>query len=288
MSRETMETTDGLSRRDFLQTGSLAILGIGLRGLSGLHPSGEAGKGTGNDVKADISSVKALTCDVFGTVVDWRTTVIAEASRLGGAKGMNVAWSRFADAWRAGYKPTMDRVRRGDLPWMKLDALHRMLLDRLLEEFHVAGLSEAEKVQLNQVWHRLKPWPDSVSGLARLRKRFVVAALSNGNMALLTNMAKNAGLPWDCILSAELARHYKPDREVYRMAADLLELRPKQIMMVAAHKDDLRGASEVGFKTAFVLRPLEFGAEGRPDLEPDPSFDVVASDLNDLADKLGV
>jgi 2-haloacid dehalogenase len=239
-------------------------------------------------VKTDNISIKALTFDVFGTVVDWRTTVIDETSRLGRTKCISVDWPRFADAWRAGYNPAMDRVRRGELPWLNLDAIHRKLLDRLLEEFDIAGMTEAEKKRTNRVWHRLKAWPDSVSGLARLRKRFVVAALSNGNMALLTNMAKNAGLPWDCILSAELARHYKPDREVYRMAADLLELRPEQIMMVAAHRDDLRGASEVGFKTAFVLRPLEFGAEGRPDLEPDPSFDVVASDLNDLADKLGV
>jgi 2-haloacid dehalogenase len=282
-----MEPTDGLPRRDFLQTVSLAMLGMGVYGLPLLDSHGEARKGKDNGVKSDIKSVKALTCDVFGTVVDWRASVIAEASRLGEKKGIDAAWGRFADAWRAGYKPAMDRVQRGELPWMKLDAIHRMLLDRLLVEFHIAGLTEAEKEELNLAWHRLRPWPDSVSGLARLRKRYVVAALSNGNMALLTHMAKNAGLPWDCILSAELARHYKPDREVYRLAADLLELRPEEIMMVAAHKDDLQGARAVGFRTAFVRRPLEFGAEGRPDLEPDPAFDVVAGDLNDLADKLG-
>jgi 2-haloacid dehalogenase len=276
-----------LSRRDFLQTGSLAMLGIGLYGLPGLNPHGEAWKGTGPKVKTDISAVKALTFDVFGTVVDWRTTVSDEVSRLAKAKGAKIDGARFADAWRAGYKPTMDRIRRGELPWMNLDAVHRMLLDRLLSEFNVTGLNEGEKDHLNRVWHRLKPWPDSVNGLGRLRKRFTVATLSNGNMALLTNLAKNAGLTWDCILSAELARHYKPDKEVYQMAADLLGLRPEQIMMVAAHWEDLRAARTIGFKTAFVRRPLEFGAEGRPDLEPDPSFDVLADDFHDLAGQLG-
>ena len=236
--------------------------------------------------KAD-TLIKALTFDVFGTVVDWRTTVIEEASRIGRTKCLNVDWSGFADAWRAGYRQAMDRVRRGELPWMNLDAIHGMLLDRLLAELDIAGMTEAEKERINRVWHRLKAWPDSVSGLARLRKRFIVAALSNGNMALLTNLSKNAGLSWDCILSAELARHYKTDNEVYRMAADLLELQPEQVMMVAAHKEDLRAAQAIGFKTAFVLRPLEYGPEGRPDLEPDPAFDIVASDFHDLAEKLG-
>jgi len=238
-------------------------------------------------MKTVNTSIKALTFDVFGTVVDWRTTVIDELSGFSGTKCISVDWHRFADAWRAGYKPAMDRVRRGELPWLNLDAIHRILLDRLLEEFDIAGMTEAEKTRINRVWHRLKAWPDSVNGLARLRKRFIAAALSNGNMALLTNLSKNAGLSWDCLLSAELARHYKPDKEVYQMAADLLELRPEQVMMVAAHKEDLRAAQILGFKTAFVLRPLEYGPEGRPDLEPDPAFDIIARDFHDLADKLG-
>ena len=288
MIRETLKSAPGLSRREFLQTGSMALLVVGLGGWSGLNADSGARKGTGTDVKTAYTSVKALTFDVFGTVVDWRTSIIDEAARLGRAKGINVDWARFADAWRAGYKPAMDRVRRGEIPWMNLDAIHRMLLDRLLEEFAIGGVTEAEREQLNRVWHRLKPWPDSVGGVARLRKRFTVTALSNGNMALLTNLSKNAGLSWDCILSAELARHYKPDKEVYRMAADLLELRPDQIMMVAAHKDDLRGAREVGFKTAFVLRPLEHGSERRPDPEPDPTFDIIARDFYELAEKLGL
>lgn len=239
-------------------------------------------------MKIDVSSVKALTFDVFGTVVDWRTGIIREGAKFGKSKGIKVEWAKFADAWRGGYAPAMDRVRRGELPWMSLDSLHRMILDKLLSEFNIAGLSEAEKDHLNRVWHRLKPWPDSVRGLRRLRGRFIVAALSNGNIALLTNMAKNAGLPWDCILSSELAKHYKPDKEVYQTAADLLGLRPDEVMMVAAHKDDLHAARAVGFKTAFVLRPLEFGPAQTLDLTADPSFDVTAMGFSDLADKLGV
>lgn len=238
-------------------------------------------------MKIEVSSVKALTFDVFGTVVDWRTSIIREGTKLGKSKGIEVDWARFTDAWRGGYAPVMDRVRRGELPWMRLDSLHRMILDKLLSEFSIVGLSETEKDHLNRVWHRLKPWPDSVRGLRRLRRRFVVATLSNGNMALLTNMAKNAGLPWDCILSTELAKHYKPDKEVYQTAADLLGLRPDEVMMVAAHKDDLHAARAVGFKTAFVLRPLEFGPALTPDLIVDPSFDVTAMGFSDLADKLG-
>jgi 2-haloacid dehalogenase len=240
-------------------------------------------------MKIDVSSIRALTFDVFGTVVDWRTSLIEEGMKFGKSKGIEVDWAKFADAWRGGYAPAMDRVRRGELPWTKIDALHRMILDQLLNEFNLVGLSEAEKDHLNRVWHRLKPWPDAVRGLERLRQRFIVSTLSNGNISLLVNMAKNAGLPWDCILSAELAKHYKPDREVYQMAAELLDLRPDQILMVAAHNGDLRAAKGVGFKTAFVQRPLEFGpSSDKADLTPDPSVDVSASDFNDLADKLGV
>ncbi|MDA2919617.1 haloacid dehalogenase type II [Desulfobacterota bacterium AH_259_B03_O07] len=233
-----------------------------------------------------ISSIKALAFDVFGTVVDWRTTIIRECTLLGKAKGIHVDWAQFADAWRAGYAPAMDQVRRSELSWMNIDSIHRMILERLLIEFEIKGLTESEKYDLNRIWHRLRPWPDSVRGLRRLRKRYVLATLSNGNMALLVNMAKNAGLPWDCILSSELSKHYKPDKEVYRTAADLLGLGPEQVMMVAAHKDDLNAAKTVGFKTAFVVRPLEFGPAGTPDLSADPSFDIRAKDFIDLATKL--
>ena len=234
-----------------------------------------------------VSEVKALTFDVFGTVVDWRSTIIHEGARLGGDRGIEVDWARFADAWRAGYGPAMDRVRSGELPWTNIDTLHRMILDGLLDTLKVE-LSGAEKDQLNRVWHRLTPWPDAVAGLQRLRTRFVIATLSNGNVALLTNMAKHAGLPWDCILSSEFAKRYKPDAKVYQMAADLLGLRPGQVMMVAAHKQDLSAARAIGMKTAFVPRPKEFGPGREVDMTPDPFFDVLATDFEDLAGKLGV
>ena len=236
----------------------------------------------------DLSAVKALTFDVFGTVVDWRGSIIDEGKRLGAAKGLDVDWAMFADAWRAGYRPSMDRVRAGELPWTNIDGLHRMVLDELLVEFDITGLTEQEKDHLNRVWHRLKPWPDVSPGLERLRRRYIVATLSNGNVALLTNMAKHAGLQWDCILSSELARHYKPDPEVYLTAAELLGLRPEQVMMVAAHEHDLNGAKAVGMKTAYVTRPLEFGPDRKTEAPPAGSFDLVASDFHDLAGKLGV
>ena len=235
----------------------------------------------------DISGIKALTFDVFGTVVDWRSSITREGRRLGEARGIDLDWSAFADDWRAGYGPSMSRVRKGELPWTNIDALHRMVLDELLEKHGVTGLTEEEKVDFNKAWHRLTPWPDSVSGLTRLKKRFVLATLSNGNVALLTNMAKNAGLPWDCILSAELFKHYKPDPEAYQGAASLLGLEPGEVMMVAAHQNDLRSAQKAGLKAAFVPRPDEFGPERDVDTTPDPAFDFVASSFEELATKLG-
>ena len=233
-----------------------------------------------------FSDVKALTFDVFGTVVDWRSTIVREGQILGEQKGLDVDWTRFADAWRGGYGPSMNRVRTGELPWTKIDDLHRMILDGLLGEFGIEGLTEDERDHFNRVWHRLDPWPDAVGGLQRLGSRFVVATLSNGNMSLLTHMAKHAGLPWDCILSAELARHYKRDPEVYRMAAEMLSLEPAQVMMVAAHKGDLEAAAGVGFRTGFVHRPMEHGPGGRQEAVASSEFDVVARDFHDLADQL--
>ena len=235
----------------------------------------------------DVSEVKALVFDVFGTVVGY-TSIVEECRQLGKARGIQRDWERFADTWRTKYRPFMDKVRHGELPWTNLDALHRLALEELLTEFRITGLSEPEKAELNLAWHRLRPWPDSIPGLSRLKQRFTIATLSNGNVALLTNMAKNAGLPWDCILSAELARAYKPDPQVYQMAADLLGLRPHQVMMVAAHQWDLRAAQGVGLKTAFVPRPLQHGPGRAGDLTPDPTFDLVAADFLDLAEKLGV
>jgi len=230
--------------------------------------------------------VKALTFDVFGTVVDWRSAIIRDGERLGKTKGLDVDWVAFADAWRAGYGPAMNRVRKGELPWTKIDHLHRIILDEILDRFKISGLSEDEKVELNFVWHRLDPWPDSVGGLLRLKSKFLIATLSNGNVSQLANMAKYGGLPWDCILSAELAHHYKPDPETYLTAAAFLSCEPQEVMMVAAHQGDLRAAAKVGMKTAFVMRPFEHGREADVDLTPDPDFDYVAQDFHDLADKL--
>ena len=230
--------------------------------------------------------VRALTFDVFGTVVDWRSTIIREGRALGREKNLSVDWAAFADAWRDGYGPAMNRVRQGELPWKTIDELHRLILDDLLARFEIQGLSEPEKDNLNRVWHRLDPWPDSAKGIARLKEKYIVASLSNGNVALLVNMAKHAGLPWDAVLSAELAGRYKPDREVYLKAADLLGLPPDKIMMVAAHKGDLRAAKAAGLRTAFVPRPEE-----RPnreiDLSYDAAFDMNARNFLDLADQLG-
>lgn len=231
--------------------------------------------------------VRALVFDVFGTVVDWRESVAGEVEVFAARHGLKLDPFAFADAWRAGYPRAMGQVRSGQLPWTKLDRLHRTILDKVLAEFGVSGVDEPQLDHLNRAWHRLKPWPDAVSGLARLKRSFIIAPLSNGNISLITNLAKFGGLPWDCILGAELARRYKPDPEVYLSAADFLDLEPAQVMMVAAHLGDLRAAKPLGFRTAFVIRPDEFGPDGRPDLEPDASVDVTARDFEELAERLG-
>ena len=234
-----------------------------------------------------FSSAEVLAFDVFGTVVDWRSSVIAEGEQLGKAKGLNIDWTAFADAWRAIYRPYMDRVGTGNLPWTKLDDLHRQMLEETLVNFRIDSLNEEEKAHFNRVWHRLKPWPDSVSGLQRLKSRFVVTTLSNGNIALLTNMAKHAGLPWDCILSAENIRRYKPDPEVYLLVPQLFDLKPEQVMMVAAHEHDLQSAHKHGLRTAFVHRPLERGPGKAAEIPPAGRYDVTANDFLDLAQQLG-
>jgi 2-haloacid dehalogenase len=230
-------------------------------------------------------NVRALIFDVFGTVVDWRGSVIAECERLGRERGLEADWAAFADAWRGRYSPSMDQVRQGRLPWTTLDVLHRRALDDLLDEFGIEGLDESDRQHLNRAWHRLEPWPDSVPGLLRLKKRYVLSTFSNGNVALLTNMAKHAGLPWDVILSAELVQHYKPDPETYRMAPRLLDVRPDEVMLVAAHPSDLRAAQTHGLRAAYVPRPLEWGPAHVAE-EPDPAFDLVAQDFRHLADLL--
>jgi 2-haloacid dehalogenase len=238
-------------------------------------------------MKPELAAVKALTFDVFGTVVDWRGSIAREVRAFAAEKKLRVNATKFADAWRSGYRPAMNRVANGELPWTKIDDLHRLILDEVLAKFRVSALDDAEKAQLNRVWHRLKPWPDSVRGLKLLKKKFTISTLSNGNVALLNNMAKNAGLPWDLILSAEIFHHYKPEPEVYLGAADMLGLQPGEVMMVAAHKEDLRAAARQGLRTALVLRPNEYGKGRHPDLRPEPAFDINAADFVDLAAQLG-
>ena len=211
-----------------------------------------------------INEINALVFDVFGTVVDWRMSIAREGKALARRKNItHVDWLEFADEWRAGYGPSMNRVRQGELPWTRIDDLHRMILDELLNKYGIEGLTEDEKRDFNKAWHRLDPWPDSLAGLTRIKQRYIIATLSNGNVGLLTNMAKYGGLPWDCILSAELVRHYKPDPETYLMAADMLGLKPSEVLMTAAHKDDLKAARAQGLKIAFVSRPLEHGPHQR-------------------------
>jgi len=230
-----------------------------------------------------MKQIKALVFDVFGTVVDWRGSIIRE---------VRATWPRvdapaFADAWRAGYVPAMDRARRGEIAWTNIDGLHRTILDEIRPRFDLGDLSEPEVEALNRVWHRLNPWPDVLSGLQRLKARHVIATLSNGNVALLVNMAKRAGLPWDCVLSAELFQHYKPDPEVYQGAARLLGVERDEVLMVAAHPSDLVAAQRAGLRTAHVPRPLEWGEGGHREPVGDTVFDITAADFNALAARLG-
>lgn len=235
---------------------------------------------------SQTENIKLLVFDVFGTVVDWWSSVIAEGEGLGKAKGLTIDWTAFADAWRSIYRPYMDKVQNGELPWTKLDDLHRVMLAETLKQFAIHDLSDDEKENLNRVWHRLTPWPDAVPGLQRLKSRFVIAPLSNGNISLLTNMAKHAGLPWDCILSAENVRRYKPDPSVYLLAPQLFDLKPEQVMMVAAHEHDLQSARRHGLRTAYVHRPLEHGPGKASELPPKDRYEIVANDFLDLAGQL--
>jgi 2-haloacid dehalogenase len=233
------------------------------------------------------SGVKALVFDVFGTVVDWHGSVAREVRALAKARGLRVNAVKFAKAWRAGYRPAMDRVLRGEAPFQKIDAIHRAILEDILQQFKVTTLTEEEKAHLNLVWHRLKPWPDTVRGLKRLKSKFIIATLSNGNTSLLVNMAKHAGLPWDTVFSSDTFKLFKPDPGMYLGTAGALDLEPAQVMMVAAHKPDLRAAAKCGLQTAFVKRPLEHGRGGAPDLASEADFTINAESFLDLADQLG-
>jgi 2-haloacid dehalogenase len=227
--------------------------------------------------------VQVLAFDVFGTVVDWYSGIAREVQAL--HPGLN--GGEFALAWRAGYQPAMRRVMSGELGWTLIDDLHRLILDGILEQFGLGDLTEAQKQHLNKAWHRLDPWPDVLAGLTRLKTRHTICTLSNGNIGLLCDMAKRAGLPWDCILSAEVFRAYKPDPATYLGVARVFDLAPAQVMLVAAHQDDLAAARACGLQTAYIERPAEFGAARPKDISPEPANTRHARDLLDLAAQLG-
>jgi 2-haloacid dehalogenase len=237
---------------------------------------------------SDVSAVKALMFDVFGTVVDWRSSLIADFTKWGATRGIKADWTALVDDWRGAYVASMDDVRKHpERGYVILDQLHRRSLEKLVAQFSIQELNEADLHHLTMGWHRLHAWPDSVAGLTRLKKKYIIGPLSNGNVALLTNMAKFAGLPWDLVLSAELFEHYKPDSETYLGAARLLGLAPQQVMMVAAHNGDLKAAQQLGLKTAFVARPTEYGPLQKHDFEATGDWDIVARDFGGVAERMG-
>ncbi|MBI0536221.1 haloacid dehalogenase type II [Roseomonas sp. KE2513] len=237
-----------------------------------------------------LDGVRALVFDVFGTVVDWRSGVAREAAPFLARHGAAADPAAFADAWRRRYQPAMEAVRSGVRPFTRLDTLHRENLEAVLPEFGIdpARVEPAELDALNLAWHRLDPWPDSVAGLARLRDRYIIAPLSNGNIVLMIDMAKRAGLPWDAILGAEVVRAYKPAPEAYLRTAKVLAMQPEEVCLVAAHNDDLAAARRCGLRTAFVPRPTEHGPRQAKDLAPAQDWDLVAENFGDLATRLGL
>ena len=232
------------------------------------------------------TTIKALVFDVFGTVVDWRNSIAREAETILSPKGVVADWLVFADAWRGKYQPSMDQVRSGGRGYVRLDVLHRENLLEVLDEFGVTGLSEAEIDRLNKAWHRLDPWPDCVEGLTRLKTKYILGTMSNGNVALMVNMAKYAGLPWDVILGAEPAQAYKPQPETYLTGVCWLGLEPQEVLMCAAHNHDLLAARDCGLKTAFIARPTEYGPNQDRDFKAEHDFDHITESMIDLAEKL--
>ena len=230
-----------------------------------------------------MTQIKILAFDIFGTVVDWHSSIAREIDGL----QLGVDGAEFALAWRDGYKPAMQRVMSGELGWTLIDDLHRIILDDILKRFSINGLSESQKRHLNKIWHRLDAWPDSVEGLTRLKSKYTICSLSNGNIGLLTNMAKRAGLPWDCILSAEVFEKYKPDPATYLGVAKIFDVTPNEVMLVAAHQDDLDAARNVGLKTAYIERPFEFGVARVKDVSPHPENAFHATNILALAEILG-
>jgi 2-haloacid dehalogenase len=277
-----------LARRGFFWTiglGAIAVLSSKLGGgTTRTQDAGPGGTGSGK-----FPAIKAIGFDTFGTVVDWRSSLAEESAAWGKAKSIrNVDWFRFADRWRDHYRPNMDKVRKGEFPWKTVDEMNRMALDDVLKEFGITGISEEEKDRWNQAWHRLKPWPDSVRGLARLKKKYLISPCSNGDVGLLTRLSKHSGLPWDWIFGADLAKHYKPDPDVYLTAATLIKVKPEEFMMAAAHTYDLDAARKLGLRTGFIYRPKEYGNVDKADKAKPGDYDVVCNSITELAAQLGI
>lgn len=232
------------------------------------------------------AAIKALIFDVFGTLVDWRTSIARETERLLAPQGVRLDWLNFADRWRAEYQPAMEAVRAGRMPYCKLDQLHRRNLDVVLVDLALDGVEELTRRDLTLAWHRLDAWPDVAQGLAALRTRFLLAPCSNGNISLMVDLARRNGFIWDAILGAEVARDYKPKPAVYRSAAEAFDLSPHEVMIVAAHSDDLQAAADCGLATAFIARPNEYGA-GKGETAPACSVDLQVDHLTELAQRLG-
>lgn len=234
-----------------------------------------------------LGETKAIVFDTFGTVVDWRGSIIRDLGAWGAGQGIQADWPQLADLWRSQYEPQKERVRRGEIPWTNIDDLHYEALCSLLPQLGLAHLSEDQRLHINRVWHRLDAWPDAVEGLNRLKARYILGPLSNGNVALLVNMAKHAHLPWDAIFSAEHFQRYKPHPDTYLGVCRQLYLRPEQVMLCAAHNYDLRAAQAVGLRTAFIARPHEYGVAQTTDLTPEGEWDVVAADMQEFASVMG-
>jgi 2-haloacid dehalogenase len=235
------------------------------------------------DTRMVTTEVKALLFDTFGTVMDWRTSIIRDFRAFGERKSLKIDWEAFVDDWKTAYRPGMDAVRSGKQPWTRVDRIYRTKLDEILPTYGLASLNESERDHLNRAWHRLNPWSDAIDGLRRLKTKYIIAPLSNSDLDCLVNMAKHASLPWDVLFCAELFHHYKPDPEVYLGAIVLLGLEPRQVMMVAAHNYDLRAARSHGMRTAFVPRPTEYGPNQKTDLKAEEDWHVIANDFGELA-----
>ncbi len=275
-----------MQRRQFVRTLSAAFAVGALPSLAAAQDAAAPAKPAPG--KPALAGVKAIVFDTFGTVVDWRSSLIADFTEWGKRRGITANWETLVDDWRAAYSPGMDRVRKGETPWTTLDQLHRQSLEKLVTAQNIVGLTEADLDYLRRGWHRLRPWPDAVAGMQRLRKRYILGPLSNGNVALLTNLARHSQIPWDVIFGSDLWKHYKPDPETYLGVCGLLDIKPEELMLTAAHNYDLGAARKLGLRTAFIARPTEYGPRQKLDFKADSDWDVIAKDMGDLADQLGV